>query len=165
MLDETAFGAGGGFEARKNSGGRFKTSRLAAIWFLSNRRSVRILRIGRAAACSPKWQAESVARNCLPNGHGSGNRHHKTSGDKMQQAPLTQIGARDFYQRAGGGAAGGSIDLAVHTAEDVPTDIPSRLMFPAVCRVMMCVIAGRLHAGESPAGSAVWEEQSRRQAQ
>jgi len=58
-----------------------------------------------------------------------------------------------------------SIDLAVHSVKDIPTDTPSRLMFPAVCRrddVRDCWLARRLQvSGRGACG----DEQSARQAQ
>jgi len=111
---------------------------------------VRILRIGTRGSMLAKWQAESVRKKLFA---ASGMEAEiviiKTSGDKMQQAPLTQIGGKgSFYQGAGGGTLlEESIDLAVHSVKDVPTDIPSRLMFPAVCRrddVRDCLVGSTL---------------------
>jgi hydroxymethylbilane synthase len=82
-----------------------------------------------------KWQAESVRKKLFA---ASGMEVEiviiKTSGDKMQQAPLTQIGGKGiFIKELEEALLEEAIDLAVHSVKDVPTDIPSRLMFPAVC--------------------------------
>src|SRR3989442_14175996 len=59
----------------------------------------------------------------------------KTAGDKMQHAPLMQIGGKGiFIKELEEALLGETIDLAVHSVKDVPTDTPSRLIFPAVCR-------------------------------
>src|SRR5437762_3657919 len=59
----------------------------------------------------------------------------KTSGDKMPQAPLTQIGGKGiFIKELEEALLEESIDLAVHSVKDVLTDLPSRLIFPAACR-------------------------------
>jgi hydroxymethylbilane synthase len=83
-----------------------------------------------------KWQAESVRKQLFA---GAGVEAEiviiKTSGDKLQLSPLTQIGGKGiFIKELEEALLEESIDLAVHSVKDVPTDTPSRLMFPAVCR-------------------------------
>jgi hydroxymethylbilane synthase len=91
----------------------------------------------------------------------------KTSGDKMQQAPLTQIGGKGiFIKELEEALMDESIDLAVHSVKDVPTDIPSRLMFPAVCRrddVRDCLVGSTL--ANLRQGARVGTSSLRRQAQ
>jgi len=91
----------------------------------------------------------------------------KTSGDKMQQAPLTQIGGKGiFIKELEEALLEESIDLAVHSVKDVPTDIPSRLMFPAVCRrddVRDCLVGSTL--ANLRQGARVGTSSLRRQAQ
>lgn len=69
----------------------------------------------------------------------------KTVGDKMQTSPLSQIGGKGiFIKELEEALLEETIDLAVHSVKDVPTDTPSRLMFPAVCRredVRDCLVA------------------------
>jgi hydroxymethylbilane synthase len=75
----------------------------------------------------------------------------KTSGDKMQQAPLSQIGGKGiFIKELEDALLDESIDLAVHSVKDIPTDVPRGLSFPAVCRrddIRDCLI--------SPTGSTL----------
>jgi hydroxymethylbilane synthase len=63
----------------------------------------------------------------------------------MQQAPLTQIGGKGiFIKELEDALLEESVDLAVHSVKDIPTDTPSRLCFPAVCRrddVRDCLIS------------------------
>src|SRR5881296_2932241 len=91
----------------------------------------------------------------------------KTSGDKMQQAPLTQIGGKGiFIKELEEALIEEAIDLAVHSVKDVPTDIPSRLMFPAVCRrddVRDCLVGSTLANLRN--GARVGTSSLRRQAQ
>src|SRR5437867_12386348 len=72
----------------------------------------------------------------------------KTAGDKMQHAPLMQIGGKGvFIKELEEALLEESIDLAVHSVKDIPTDTPSRLMFPAVCRrddVRDCLVGSTL---------------------
>ena len=115
-----------------------------------------------------KWQAESVRKKLFA---ASGMEVEiviiKTSGDKMQQAPLTQIGGKGiFIKELEEALLEESIDLAVHSVKDVPTDIPSRLMFPAVCRrddVRDCLVGSTL--ANLRHGARVGTSSLRRQAQ
>jgi hydroxymethylbilane synthase len=96
-----------------------------------------------------KWQAESIRKQLFAaTGMEAEIVIIKTSGDKMQQAPLTQIGGKGiFVKELEEALLEETIDLAVHSVKDVPTDIPSRLMFPAVCRrddVRDCLVGSTL---------------------
>ena len=129
---------------------------------------MRILRIGTRGSMLAKWQAESVRKKLFA---ASGMEAEiviiKTSGDKMQQAPLTQIGGKGiFIKELEEALLEESIDLAVHSVKDVPTDIPSRLMFPAVCRrddVRDCLVGSTL--ANLRQGARVGTSRLRRQAQ
>jgi len=129
---------------------------------------VRILRIGTRGSMLAKWQAESVRKKLfVASGMEAEIVIIKTSGDKMQQAPLTQIGGKGiFIKELEEALLEESIDLAVHSVKDVPTDIPSRLMFPAVCRrddVRDCLVGSTL--ANLRHGARVGTSSLRRQAQ
>jgi hydroxymethylbilane synthase len=94
------------------------------------------LRIGTRGSILAKWQAESVRKQLFA---AAGVEAEiiiiKTAGDKMQHAPLTQIGGKGiFIKELEEALLDETIDLAVHSVKDIPTDTPSRLCFPAVCR-------------------------------
>jgi hydroxymethylbilane synthase len=94
----------------------------------------------------------------------------KTAGDKMQQAPLTQIGGKGiFIKELEEALLDESIDLAVHSVKDIPTDTPSRLCFPAVCRrddVRDCLVsASGAPLANLRQGARVGTSSLRRQAQ
>jgi len=115
-----------------------------------------------------KWQAESVRKQLFAaTGVEAEIVIIKTSGDKMQQASLTQIGGKGiFIKELEEALLEESIDLAVHSVKDVPTDIPSRLMFPAVCRrddVRDCLVGSTL--ANLRQGARVGTSSLRRQAQ
>jgi hydroxymethylbilane synthase len=97
---------------------------------------MRNLRIGTRGSLLAKWQAESVRKQLFAiSGVEAEIIIIKTSGDKMQQAPLTQIGGKGiFIKELEEALLDESIDLAVHSVKDIPTETPSRLSFPAVCR-------------------------------
>ncbi len=107
---------------------------------------MRHLRIGTRGSLLAKWQAEFVRKQLFA---GAGVEAEivviKTAGDKLQASPLSQIGGKGiFIKELEEALMEETIDLAVHSVKDVPTDTPSRLMFPAVCRredVRDCLVA------------------------
>jgi hydroxymethylbilane synthase len=107
---------------------------------------LRHLRIGTRGSLLAKWQAEYVRKQLFA---GAGVETEiviiKTSGDKQQMSPLSEIGGKGiFIKELEEALLEETIDLAVHSVKDVPTDTPSRLMFPAVCRredVRDCLVA------------------------
>jgi len=129
---------------------------------------VRILRIGTRGSLLAKWQAESIRKRVFA---AAGVEAEiviiKTAGDRMQQAPLTQIGGKGiFIKELEEALLEESIDLAVHSVKDIPTDTPSRLMFPAVCRrddVRDCLVGSTL--ANLRQGARVGTSSLRRQAQ
>ena len=129
---------------------------------------MRLLRIGTRGSLLAKWQAESIRKRLFA---AAGVEAEvviiKTAGDKMQQAPLTKIGGKGiFIKELEEALLEESIDLAVHSVKDIPTDTPSRLMFPAVCRrddVRDCLVGSTL--ANLRQGARVGTSSLRRQAQ
>jgi hydroxymethylbilane synthase len=129
---------------------------------------VRLLRIGTRGSLLAKWQAETIRKRLFA---AAGVEAEiviiKTAGDKMQQAPLTQIGGKGiFIKELEEALLEETIDLAVHSVKDIPTDTPSRLMFPAVCRrddVRDCLVGSTL--ANLRQGARVGTSSLRRQAQ
>jgi hydroxymethylbilane synthase len=108
---------------------------------------VRHLRIGTRGSLLAKWQAESVRKRLFTvAGVEAEIVVIKTSGDKNQQSPLTQFGGKGvFIKELEDALLEEAIDVAVHSAKDIPTEIPSRVSFPAVCRrddVRDCLVSG-----------------------
>jgi hydroxymethylbilane synthase len=132
---------------------------------------VRHLRIGTRGSLLAKWQAEFVRKKLFASaGVETEIVIIKTSGDKEQIAPLSQIGGKGiFIKELEEALLEETIDLAVHSVKDVPTDIPSRLMFPAVCRredVRDCLVAANgATLGSLRQGARVGTGSLRRQAQ
>jgi hydroxymethylbilane synthase len=107
---------------------------------------MRHLRIGTRGSLLAKWQAEFVRKQLFAlAGVETEIVIIKTAGDKLQNAPLTQIGGKGvFVKELEDALLAETIDLAVHSVKDVPTDVPSRLSFPAVLRrddVRDCVVS------------------------
>ena len=97
---------------------------------------MRHLRIGTRGSLLAKWQAEYVRKRLFS---AAGAEAEiiviKTSGDKFANAPLTQIGGKGiFVKELEDALMEESIDVAVHSVKDIPTEIPPRLSFPAVFR-------------------------------
>jgi len=132
---------------------------------------VRHLRIGTRGSLLAKWQAEFVRKQLF---QATGVEAEiviiKTAGDKMQQAPLTQIGGKGvFIKELEEALLDETIDLAVHSVKDVQTETPSRLCFPAVCRrddVRDCLVSANGAAlANLRQGARVGTSSLRRQAQ
>jgi hydroxymethylbilane synthase len=132
---------------------------------------LRPLRIGSRGSVLARWQAEFVRKQLFQiAGVEAEIIIIKTSGDKMQQASLTQIGGKGiFIKELEEALLAESVDLAVHSVKDIPTETPGRLFFPAVCRrddVRDCLIS---HRGENLSnlkqGARVGTSSLRRQAQ
>lgn len=108
---------------------------------------MRPLRIGTRGSLLAKWQAEFVRKQIA---QALGVECEiiiiKTSGDKLQSAPLTQIGGKGiFIKELEDALLEETIDVAVHSVKDIPTETPPRLSFPAVCRredVRDCLVSG-----------------------
>lgn len=59
----------------------------------------------------------------------------KTTGDKIQDAPLARIGGKGlFVKEIEEALLRGEIDLAVHSVKDVPTDLPEGLHLSAITK-------------------------------
>ena len=109
---------------------------------------MRHLRIGTRGSLLAKWQAEWVRKQLFATaGVEAEIVIIKTSGDKLQASSLSQIGGKGiFIKELEEALLEETVDLAVHSVKDVPTDTPSRLMFPAVCRredVRDCLVGAK----------------------
>jgi hydroxymethylbilane synthase len=109
---------------------------------------LRPLRIGSRGSILARWQAEFVRKQLFQiTGVEAEIVIIKTSGDKMQQAPLTQIGGKGiFIKELEEALIDETVDLAVHSVKDIPTETPGRLHFPAVCRrddVRDCLVSNK----------------------
>jgi len=97
---------------------------------------VKAPRIGTRGSILARWQADFVRKQILQaTGVDAEIVIIKTSGDKLQQASFAEIGGQGvFIKELQEALLNNEIDLAVHSVKDVPTDVPSRLCFPVICR-------------------------------
>lgn len=105
------------------------------------------LRIGTRGSLLAKWQAEFVRKQIFQTTGIEGEIIIiKTTGDKMQQSALSQIGGKGiFIKELEDALLDESIDIAVHSVKDIPTEVPPGMSFPAICRredVRDCLVSG-----------------------
>jgi hydroxymethylbilane synthase len=129
------------------------------------------LRIGTRGSVLAKWQADFVRKQIFQlTGIESEIIIIKTTGDKMQQSSLSQIGGKGiFIKELEDALLEESVDIAVHSVKDIPTQVPPRLSFPAICRredVRDCLVSGNgASLGNLRSGARVGTGSLRRQAQ
>lgn len=90
------------------------------------------LRIGTRASPLALWQAQTVAGLLASHGSPSELVNITTSGDRLQQAPLSETGGkRLFVKEIEEALLRGDIDLAVHSAKDMSAVLPEGLEIAA----------------------------------
>jgi hydroxymethylbilane synthase len=115
------------------------------------------LRIGTRGSPLALWQARTVAG--LLQGQGRPSEIHviKTSGDRLQDAPLSEAGGKGlFVKEIEEALLAGTIDLAVHSAKDMSVVFPGGLGVVAVLpredsRDALVLPKGRTALAENPA--------------
>jgi hydroxymethylbilane synthase len=86
------------------------------------------LKIGTRGSQLALWQARTVAGLLERAGTPVELVIIKTSGDRLQEAPLSEVGGkRLFVKEIEDALLGGEIDLAVHSAKDMPAVLPEGL--------------------------------------
>ena len=116
------------------------------------------------------WQSNWVKDRLATTGYEVQIRTIKTTGDKLQNVPLAQSGTKGlFIKEIEEALADGTVDVAVHSMKDLPTDQPASLVIAAVperedARDVLISRDGR-NFGHLPAGARVGTSSVRRQAQ
>ena len=86
------------------------------------------LRIGTRGSALALWQARTVAALLEASGSPAELVIIKTSGDRLQERPLSEIGGkRLFVKEIEDALLRGEVDLAVHSAKDMPAVLPEGL--------------------------------------
>jgi hydroxymethylbilane synthase len=84
------------------------------------------LRIGSRGSQLALWQANYIAGLLREQEHSVEIRIIKTTGDRLQEVTFAQVGSKGMFTKEIEEAlVGESIDLAVHSLKDLPTDLPS----------------------------------------
>ena len=90
------------------------------------------LKLGTRGSQLALWQARAVAARLEQLGHAVEIAIVKTGGDRLQDAPLSEAGGkRLFVKDLEDALLGGHVDLAVHSAKDLPADVPDGLAIAA----------------------------------
>jgi hydroxymethylbilane synthase len=93
------------------------------------------LRIGTRGSALALWQARTVASLLAARGVASEIVTYKTSGDRLQEAPLTEAGTKGlFVKELEDALRKGDVDVAVHSAKDMSVALPEELTIAAVLR-------------------------------
>ena len=88
--------------------------------------------IGSRGSALALWQARHIAARLEALGAQTRIEIIKTSGDKIQDVPLSQVGGKGLFTKEIEEALlDGSIDLAVHSLKDMPTGLPPGLTLAA----------------------------------
>jgi len=126
-----------------------------------------MLTIGSRGSKLALWQANWVAAELAGMGHKTRIRIIKTTGDKITDVALSKVGTKGLFTKEIEEALlNGSIDLAVHSLKDMPTDLPDGLTLSAIPKREdpRDAIAGR-GLDELPPGAKAGTSSLRRSAQ
>jgi len=92
-----------------------------------------VIVIGSRGSKLALWQAEHVAAALKALGTETRIDVIKTTGDKIQDVPLAEVGGKALFTKEIDEALlSGAIDLAVHSMKDVPTGLPAGLIIAAI---------------------------------
>ena len=129
-----------------------------------------LLRIGSRGSQLALWQANHITALLRARGHQVELEIIKTTGDKITDVALAQVGTKGMFTKEIEDAlADGRVDLAVHSLKDLPTDLPPGFELVAITErvnprdVMLSVQYDCLDA--LPKGAKVGTSSLRRQAQ
>ncbi|HXZ27635.1 MAG TPA: hydroxymethylbilane synthase [Terriglobales bacterium] len=128
------------------------------------------LRIGSRGSQLALWQANHIAGLLRQRGHEVEIQIIKTTGDKITEVALSQVGTKGMFTKEIEEAlAEGKVDLAVHSLKDLPTELPAGFRLAAIPRrenpqdALLSVKFERL--ADLPQGARVGTSSLRRQAQ
>jgi len=128
------------------------------------------LRVGTRASALALWQTEHVRAQLHAAGYETVRVEVRTTGDMVQDVPLSQIGSRALFTRQIDDAMlEGRIDLAVHSLKDLPTRLPDGIALAAVGKREdpsdALVGRGPIQWGGLPQGAVLATSSLRRRAQ
>ena len=89
--------------------------------------------IGSRGSALALWQARHIAARLAELGQETRLEIIKTTGDKIQDVPLAQVGGKGLFTKEIEEALlAGAIDLAVHSMKDMPAEVPAGLTISAI---------------------------------
>jgi len=128
------------------------------------------IRVGTRGSTLALWQTERVRALLHAAGYATERVEIRTTGDMVQNVPLSQIGSRALFTRQLDDAMlEGRIDLAVHSLKDLPTELPAGIALAAMGEREdprdALVGRGPIRWNDLPHGGAVATSSLRRRAQ
>ncbi|MBL0740218.1 hydroxymethylbilane synthase [Chryseolinea lacunae] len=88
----------------------------------------KLIRIGTRGSKLALWQAEHIAGLIKPSGYRTEIVPIETRGDKILDVSISKIGSKGvFTEEIEAGLLNGTIDIAVHSAKDLASEIPDEL--------------------------------------
>ncbi len=129
-----------------------------------------MIRIGSRGSQLALWQANHIADLLRAQGHEVSIATITTTGDRLQGVPFARVGSKGMFTKEIEEALlADTIDLAVHSLKDLPTELDVRFVIAAVTErvdprdVFVSTRFGSM--GELPAGARVGTSSLRRQSQ
>ncbi|MGA8668326.1 MAG: hydroxymethylbilane synthase [Terracidiphilus sp.] len=128
------------------------------------------LRIGSRGSQLALWQANHIAGLLRDKRHSVDIQIIKTTGDRLQEVTFAQVGSKGMFTKEIEEALdAGTIDLAVHSLKDLPTELPEPFVLaatpPRVDPRDVLVSANYASFAALPAGAKVGTSSQRRRAQ
>ncbi len=128
------------------------------------------LRIGSRGSQLALWQANHIAGLLRANGHQVEIEIIRTTGDKITDVALAQVGTKGmFIKEIEEALAEGRVDVAVHSLKDLPTEVPPGFELAAITRREdprdVLLSRGQHGLAQLPRGACVGTSSLRRQAQ
>ena len=128
------------------------------------------LRIGSRGSQLALWQANHISALLRGQGHEVEIEIIKTTGDKITDVALAQVGTKGMFTKEIEDAlAEGRVDVAVHSLKDLPTELPSGFELVAITQRVNprdVLLSVNYHSVRSlPKGARVGTSSLRRQAQ
>ena len=91
------------------------------------------LRVGTRGSALALWQTERICELLNAAGHPTERVEIRTTGDLVQDVPLSRIGTAALFTRQIDDAMlAGRIDVAVHSLKDLPTELPVGIVIAAI---------------------------------
>jgi hydroxymethylbilane synthase len=131
---------------------------------------VALLRIGSRGSQLALWQANHIKALLQARGHNVEIKIIKTTGDKITDVALAKVGTKGMFTKEIEEAlAENSVDLAVHSLKDLPTELPPGFEVAAIppredARDAFCSL-NHHNIEDLPSGARVGTSSLRRQAQ
>jgi len=128
------------------------------------------LRIGSRGSQLALWQANHIASLLRAKRHTVDIQIIKTTGDRLQEVTFAQVGSKGMFTKEIEEAlAAGSIDLAVHSLKDLPTELPESFELAATPQRAdprdVFVSKNYANLASLPAGARMGTSSQRRRAQ